>query len=288
MRFVSPLRYPGGKGALADFLGTLITAQRPACTTYVEPFAGGAGAALRLLLDEYVDEVVLNDLDPGVAAFWRCVFLHPSELIARIRHAKVSIEEWRRQAAIYKAGLADDLDLGYATFFLNRTNRSGILAARPIGGLDQTGRWLIDARFNREQLIGRIEAISRLKNRVVLHEGDGVSLLRTMLPGARTTFFYVDPPYVDKGDDLYLDELTWDDHRTLSALLVASDARWLVTYNCDERIRTELYPRQRCVSFDIKHTAHLQHVGSEYAIFSDSLAVDSLEELGSGTVAYIP
>ena len=72
-RYASPLRYPGGKGAIAPFLGRLIAAQRPRCTLYVEPFAGGAGAAIRLLLEEYVDAIMLNDIDSGIAAFWRSI-----------------------------------------------------------------------------------------------------------------------------------------------------------------------------------------------------------------------
>jgi DNA adenine methylase len=287
VRFVSPLRYPGGKGALATFLGAVISAQRPACTTYVEPYAGGAGAALRLLLDEYVDDVVLNDLDPGIAAFWRCVFDQRAEIVAKIRSVEVSIGEWHRQGAIYRAGTGDDLDLGFATFFLNRTNRSGILNARPIGGLNQTGKWLIDARFNRTDLTERIELISRYRNRVTLTEQDGTELLREMLPNSRSTFFYVDPPYVDKGEELYFNDLHWDDHAALAKVLTDSGARWLVTYNCDERIPSDLYPANRCVRFDIKHTAQKQHVGSEFAIFSTNLVVDSLDGLSTGDARFV-
>jgi len=287
MRFVSPLRYPGGKGALADFLGPLISAQWPRCSVYVEPYAGGAGAALRLLLDEYVDEVVLNDLDPGIAAFWRAVFDHPDEFVARIAASKLTIDEWHRQGEIYRSGVGDDLDLGFATFFLNRTNRSGILNARPIGGLDQTGKWLIDARFNRDNLTERVRLISRYRTRVTLVERDGIELLRELLPEGEDAFFYVDPPYTDKGEELYLNDLTWQDHSELADVLTSSDCRWLVTYNCDPRIPTDLYPASRCVQFDIKHTAQTQHVGAEYALFADALAVDSLDGLSTGEARFV-
>lgn len=287
MRFVSPLRYPGGKGALADFLGPLIATQRPRCPVYVEPYAGGAGAALRLLRDEYVDEVILNDLDPGIAAFWRAVFNQPEEFIARIAETDLTIDEWHRQGVIYRSGVGEDLDLGFATFFLNRTNRSGILNARPIGGLEQTGKWLIDARFNRDNLGDRIRTISRYRTRVTLHERDGVELLHDLVDDLPDAFYYVDPPYTDKGEELYLNDLAWHDHSDLAAVLTSSRIRWLVTYNCDPRIPEQLYPDNRCVQFDIKHTAQKQHVGTEYAIFADSLIVESLDGLSTGEAQYV-
>jgi len=287
VRFVSPLRYPGGKGALAEFLGSVISLQRPRCSTYVEPYAGGAGAALRLLVGEYVDDIVLNDLDPGIAAFWRCVFDNPRDLMSRIASVDVTIDEWQEQAAIYRSGLGEDLDLGFATFFLNRTNRSGILTARPIGGLDQTGKWLVDARFNREDLIARVELISRYRSRVTLSERDGTVMLREILSSVPSAFFYIDPPYIDKGEDLYLNDLSWDDHVLLAGLLTGSKSRWLVTYNCDSRVHDDLYPDHRCIQFDIKHTAQRQHVGTELAIFAPSLVIGSLDNLSTGEVTFL-
>jgi DNA adenine methylase len=138
--YLSPLRYPGGKGALAPFLGQLITLQPKRATIYVEPFAGGAGAALRLLYDEYIEQVVLNDLDPGVAALWRSVFWRTEDLVQRILRCRVTVSAWRRHRRIYtNSAEQDDFDLGFATLFLNRTNRSGILGARPIGGWTRQG-----------------------------------------------------------------------------------------------------------------------------------------------------
>jgi DNA adenine methylase len=132
----------------------------------VEPFAGGAGVGLRLLVEEHVDEIVINDLNPGIAAFWRAVFQKPGELLANLEACEVSIDEWHRQREIYLAEPEDDAAFGFALFFLNRTNRSGILDARPIGGYAQEGRWKIDARFDRGRLAERIEVLSRYRSRV--------------------------------------------------------------------------------------------------------------------------
>jgi DNA adenine methylase len=287
IRFASPFRYPGGKGALAEFLAELMMSQRPVCTTYIEPFAGGAGAAIRLLLDERVDEIILNDLDPGVAAFWRSVRNQPKELVELIRTTEVSVAEWYKKSHIYVEGSDDDLELGFATFFLNRTNRSGILRARPIGGLLQDGRWRIDARFNREELIQRIELISKYNSRITVSNLDGIDLLRGMLPLSDTTFVYVDPPYIDKGKDLYLNAMHWNDHIELSILLAESNARWMATYNCDERLLEDLYPMCRCARFSINHSAQTQHVGSEFAFFSSQLAISDLSNLSNSYAMFV-
>ena len=257
---ISPLRYPGGKGGLAPFLGRLLSSQSRPCRVYVEPYAGGAGVALRLLCDEYVDEVVLNDLDAGVAAFWRSVFRRTEELAQLIEHAQVTVDAWHAQRAIYtsRGGQLDDLELGFATFFLNRTNRSGILNARPIGGLGQTGPWKIDARYNGTRLAERVRAQRFLTD---------------------DHFIYADPPYLVRGSDLYLDTLTWSDHQQLAKKLTASTGRWMVTYDHDPRVH-ELYPHERRAEFVIAHTAAKPHVGRELAVFADALQVADLAGLG--------
>lgn len=282
--FLSPLRYPGGKGRIAPFVAQLLEAQPRRPSIYVEPFAGGAGVALRLLHDEYVDEVVLNDLDPGIAAFWRSVFDQPMELIELVRSRMPSLDEWHRQRTVYVEKSAGDLELGFATLFLNRTNRSGILTARPIGGLEQTGKWPLGARWKPEQLEDRIRRSARYSTRVTICEDDGIAVTTRYL-GDSETFVYADPPYMGKADGLYLDTLGRDDHQRLAATLRGAD-RWLLTYDTHSEV-LDLYQGLRCAVFGIKHTAAIQHIGSEYAVFPDSLVVPSLERLGRGDARFL-
>ena len=101
MRFLSPLRYPGGKGRLAPYIARLIAAQPARPTSYAEPFAGGAGAALRLLIDEHVQSIHINDLNPGIAAFWRCVFYDTERFARRIESAEVNLERWVDAREVY-------------------------------------------------------------------------------------------------------------------------------------------------------------------------------------------
>lgn len=276
---ISPLRYPGGKGGLAPFLGRLIQMQKRRPETYVEPFAGGAGAAVRLLYDEYVDHIVLNDLDAGVAAFWRAVF-HATEDFARLIETEdISIGAWHKHHGTYaaRAESDDDLRLGFATFFLNRTNRSGILSARPIGGLQQTGAWKIDARFNRDALAWRVRELGNYRNRVTVTEEDGVRLVERFLD--KVHFVYADPPYLQRGSDLYLNALTWEDHQRLAKALRRARSRWMLTYDEDPRVHA-LYPTQRRVAFSIAHTAAEPHVGRELAVFGNAVDLDGLVGLG--------
>lgn len=287
MRFLSPLRYPGGKGSLGHFVGELITSCRPLPTTYVEPFAGGAGVALRLLYDEYVETVVLNDLDPGVAAFWRLVFHRHTELIELIETAPLTVAAWHEHRDAYLKQDGDDLTLGFATFFLNRTNRSGILGARPIGGLDQTGNWGIAARFNRENLIERVRLLSRYRNRVELRQQHANDLVEELSDEWQDLFLYADPPYLDHGASLYLDAMDWSDHQRLARALSELGGAWMVTYDADERILTELYLTQRCAEYGIAHSAAKQHMGKEYVVFSDAVPVEEMTGVGSGSALWI-
>jgi DNA adenine methylase len=283
-RYLSPLRYPGGKGKLAAYVGRLIAAQPSRPNIYVEPYAGGAGVGLRLLFDEYVDEIVLNDLNPGVAAFWRTLFAEPDCLIARVRKCRLNVREWHRQRAIYDNGGSDE-QLGFATLYLNRTNRSGILGARPIGGLRQTGRWKLDARFDREMLSERIRRLATYATRVTVLEEDGAEVVARYL-GTPGVFIYADPPYLSQGDDLYLNTLRWGDHQRLANLLREAKG-WFLTYDADGRIVSELYAGLRCAVFRTSHTAAVQHVGQEYAIFSPHLRVPTLDGLGSDRASWL-
>jgi DNA adenine methylase len=288
VRYVSPLRYPGGKASLSPYLVNLLEAQRPRPSIYIEPFAGGAGAALHLLVDEHVDQIVINDLNPGIAAFWRCVFTRPDELCEMIRVTAVDIDTWHEQGRIYAdAATQTELALGFATFYLNRTNHSGILNARPIGGLSQKGRWKIDARFNRNDLITRIHLLGRYGDRVTVRQEDAVDFLTEAGSALGRCFLYVDPPYLGQGPDLYLDTMSWDDHKLLAAALQDRHRLWMLTYDIDTRVIDELYPGHRSAWFDIAHTAARQHVGREYAVYSRHLRVKTLEGMSTGETGWI-
>lgn len=276
-RDLSPLRYPGGKAKLTAYLSRLLAAQPTRPRHYAEPFAGGAGAALKLLVAEEVRTIHLNDLSPGIAAFWRAVFMNTERFAERIERQTASMEGWQWARATYDEP-SDDFDLGFATFLLNRFNRSGIIEAGPIGGFDQSGAWGVGARFNATQLAARVRHIGAYRNRVNLTQLDGREFVNLLSEDhGSETLLYVDPPYLVQGERLYLNSLTYADHGALAASLRETDLPWLLTYDADERITAELYVGLRCAEFDITHTAQRHNVGTEYAIFSDGLVVPDLD-----------
>ena len=200
MRYDSPLRYPGGKASLAGFLARTIGLNDLYGCTYFEPFAGGAGAALRLLREEVVSEIHINDLDVRIIAFWNAVLGERERFVDTILSVPLSVTEWEKQREIYRRGDANKgFELGFATFYLNRCNRSGVLfRAAPIGGQEQSGKWRIDARFNRAALAERVIAISRRRESIHVTNLDALEFLVHHLPRGRErgrVFAYLDPPY---------------------------------------------------------------------------------------------
>lgn len=274
----SPLRYPGGKQVLSHVLAHLVQLNGCAGGTYAEPYAGGGGAALGLLFGEHVHRLMLNDADYRIFSMWHSLLNHTDEFLERLHKVRVSIPEWRRQRVIYREGRRQSrVALGFATFYLNRCNRSGIIAnGGPIGGIDQRGAWKIDARFTKPELQRRIERISLYKERIDLFNMDAVNFLSqriaTMGPALSSTFVYLDPPYYSKGQDLYLNYYERDDHSHLAQFLRGSSFAWALSYDNVPEIR-KLYQGLRQIKFSLDYSALKRRRASEVAIFSPSLNV---------------
>ncbi len=267
----SPLRYPGGKGALYARLRGVIRENGLAGCTYVEPFAGGAGAGLGLLVSGQVSKVVINDLDPAIYAFWKTLVDEPDAMIERVRKVPLNVKEWRRQKAVYATGGDGDLSkLGFATFYLNRTNRSGVLNGGPIGGLDQTGNYLIDARFNRDDLAERMRALSLFGKKIIVTRADGKAVVRKYA-SQKNTFIYADPPYFEKAGSLYMNYFRQGDHASLAAELNKKPtAHWLLTYDDVPQVE-QLYRDRRIRRFGLHYSAHRVTKATEVVVLSDAL-----------------
>jgi len=274
---ISPLRYPGGKSALYSRLRKVIRDMDMAGCTYVEPYAGGAGAGLSLLVTGQVDRVVINDLDPAIYAFWTTVQAEPRYLVERIRSAPLDVAEWRRQREIYIAADTSDLSkLGFATFYLNRTNRSGVLNGGPIGGLDQSGNYKIDARFNRDGLAERIRILSLYSDNIVPAARDGIEII-TEYAAKGNAFIYADPPYFEKAGSLYLNAFTAKDHADLARVLNSVANRpWILTYDNAPQV-AQFYAERRRRKFELYYSAHRVGKATELAVLSDIVP-----EIGEG------
>jgi DNA adenine methylase len=272
----TPLRYPGGKGKLAAFIKSLVKKNGLLDGEYVEPYAGGAAIAMELLLHEYVSRVHINDISRPVWAFWRSVLDHTDELCRLIRDTRLTVRSWDRQKKIFShPDDHDDLALGFAMFYLNRTNRSGIYNAGVIGGRYQTGRWKIDARYNAHELVQRIVAIASMRNRISLTRKDALKFLRSGVDKwPERTLIYCDPPYYVKGRDLYYDFYQPEDHAEVASFVTdeINRQKWVVSYDNVPAIRA-LYSGFRRLVYSVGYSARDARKGTEVMFFCDDLKV---------------
>ncbi len=274
MRFPSPLRYPGGKGKLTNFIKLIFCENDLLGAEYVEPYAGGAGVALSLLFDEYVSRIHINDISNSLHAFWHAVLNETDTLCARIRETAVTMEEWHRQKAIQEhAHEVSLLDLGFSTFFLNRTNRSGILKGGVIGGKNQAGEYRLDVRYNVDDLTQRIRRIAYYRDRICIYNQDAGQFLMDVLSNIRSNaLVYLDPPYYVKGEGLYENYYGHDDHAQIARLVSGITQKWIVTYDNVPEI-VNLYPNYRHLTYDLSYSAAERYQGAEVMFFCNDLII---------------
>lgn len=278
--FITPLRYPGGKGRLAAWLTELIKHNGLEEGTYIEPYAGGAGAAMSLLLKGHVKNIVINDADPVIYAFWWATLNDTESLIKKIYDTQVSIKTWHEQRDIVReADTSQLLKLGFATFFLNRTNRSGIIKGGVIGGQAQAGKYKIDARYNKDKLTQRIRNIAMFKEHIEIHNMDAMDLITSKkIKKNENTLIYLDPPYYKKGAQLYTNYYRPEDHKKIAETVKKVETPWLVTYdNCDEI--KDLYKEEKKVEFLLHYSTHTTRPQAKELLFYKNLHIKSLPTL---------
>lgn len=280
--FYSPLRYPGGKNKLSAFIAK-ICAENNINGHYVEPYSGGASVALFLLFEGYVNTITLNDKDRSIYAFWHSVLNQTEELCELIENATFNIDEWRRLKSIQNNKENTDLLLlGFSTFYLNRTNRSGIINAGVIGGIEQKGNYLMDCRFNKKDLIRRIKLIASKRDNIRLYKKDAVELIDIIQREAENDnnlIFYFDPPYYLKASTLYMNHYEDENHKIVSDKIKSIDnIRWIVSYDNVPEINS-LYKECIKKEFSFKHTAYKSRVGKEILFFSPTLINPNIENL---------
>jgi len=278
-KLYSPLRYPGGKARFAPFIAELMQRNNLSGGHYLEPFAGGAGVALELLFHGLAGHIHINDVDPAVAAFWRVATEQPEALIKCVTKEPVTIEAWLHWRSIMLGHTAStELERGFATLFLNRTNRSGILKGGVIGGLAQAGAYKMDARFKRDVLCKRLERIAEHARHIHVYEEDAHALLtrcHEFLPAR--SLVYLDPPYYVKGAGLYRNFYEHADHESIAKLLKSQHfcRSWVVSYDNAEEIKT-MYAYARALTYGLKYTAQTRYEGAEVMFFSPDLNLGEL------------
>ncbi len=272
----SPLRYPGGKTKLYKMMSKIISNNRDAerCI-YMEPFAGGAGLALRLLFRGDVDYLVLNDIDYGIYCFWKSCLEYSEEICNMIENCDVNTDNWNIQKNIYNSKhLHSIVEIGFATFFLNRCNVSGVIKGGPIGGREQTGKYGIDARFNKNELITKIQKIGAYSDRIEFFNLDANDFLLNVAcqyPD-KEVFLNIDPPYVKKGSLLYENSFKAENHAQLANIIQMLTYNWVVTYDkCD--FIENLFLNFRKETVKLNYSAGQTKSGDEFIIYGNSIVI---------------
>lgn len=275
-RVYSPLRYPGGKAPFAPFIAEVVQKNGFLGGHYMEPYAGGAGVALELLFHGYVSHIHINDADPAIYDFWVSVTKHPYELLNLLESTPITIEEWFKWRSILRRETkANVIERGFATLFINRTNRSGILKGGVIGGKGQNGNYKLDARFKKDVIAGRILAIAKHSHSITVYCEDSLNLLKQcshFLP--KKSLIYLDPPYYIKGKGLYRNYYEHNDHVAIAEKLQQKGFKWawIVSYDNTEEIRA-LYQLSQSLSYGLNYTAQRRYIGREIMFFRQDLIV---------------
>lgn len=274
MKSVSPLRYPGGKSSMSSLLGQIRVLNSFGGRSLAEPYAGGAGASISLLFREEAEEIFINDLDASIYNFWWSLLYRQEEFAELISSTRINMPEWRRQKNIYGSPKRHSrVTRGFSAFFLNRCNRSGIICnGGPIGGVEQKGKWKLNARFNKPDLLQRCMKIAEYNDRIHLSSLDGIEFINSL--DTENTFLFIDPPYFHKGKTLYLNQLSTEYHIQLANRLRAlNNEAWVLTYDDCKEIRGFYQGWANIRRFTLRYSASERRAGREILITPKSMCL---------------
>ena len=279
IKIYTPLRYPGGKSKLYEYVRELVILNN--CSTYIEPYAGGAGVALRLLINRDVDRIMINDYDKSIYALWYSILNDSEKLIELIEKTDISIDEWYNQKSIQENKQLTEnlLELGFSTLFLNRVNRSGIIKAGVIGGKNQTGHYKMDCRFNKSDIIERIRLIASFKHKIKLHNLDAEVFIKKSTSRTKDSLTFFDPPYYQKGPGLYTNFYSHEDHVNLSKTIKKhmDNKNWIITYDIHDEIKN-IYDEYDYKKYYLNYSITNPSKGQEYMFFSKNIDKGNIVE----------
>ncbi|UJL46352.1 DNA adenine methylase [Virgibacillus sp. NKC19-16] len=274
----SPLRYPGGKNKLYSYLRYIIKENE--VSNYIEPYCGGAAIALKLLINQDVKKIMINDYDKSIYSLWYSILNNSEEMKQRVYNARFNMNEWNFQKDIQqKKDNVSLIELGFSTLFLNRTNRSGIINAGPIGGKKQNGNYKMDCRFNKEALIRKIDLISSLGSKINLYNKDALDFISTNISKTRNSLTFFDPPYYVKGRELYTNFYEHVDHVDLRNSInnTMKNKKWILTYDLSSDIKN-LYSQYEYYTYYLNYSLANSRKGKELIIYSNSVSSSNVDE----------
>lgn len=268
----SPLRYPGGKHKLYAYVSQLMIENK--CTTYIEPFAGGSALSLGLILNGVAKNIIINDFDYTIYCFWKSILENTDAFINKMLNTQINMSEWYIQKDIREnLDSYSELEVGFSTFFLNRTNRSGVIdKAGPIGGYEQSGNYKIDCRFNKIDLENRIRKIAAHREKIIVTNLEAVDFINKNILKTRNSLVFFDPPYYNKGPGLYTNFYQHGDHENLSKVILnlLKNRKWIVSYDNTNEIKS-MYRSVDSVIFGLQYSLQNKRSCSEVMFFSNKL-----------------
>ena len=278
MKSISPLRYPGGKAKFYDNIIKIFENNKIVSPVYCEAFAGGAGLALLLLKNNVVKKLILNDIDKSIFAFWKSILYYTEDFCNMIENVTINLNEREIQKKLQKDKnnlnmneKEDILKLGFSTFFLNRVNRSGIINAGVIGGINQDGNYKMDCRFNKTKLIERIKDIAKYKDKIELYNLDATVFIEK-IKNKKSLFIFFDPPYFNKGHELYTNFYNKIDHIKLANYISTINKNWIITYDNTSEIK-EIYSKYKIKEFDINYSLEKKRKAKEILIVKNNFII---------------
>lgn len=281
----SPLRYPGGKIKMAPFLRQLLK-DNPKIKNYIEPFAGGAGIAINLLLNNLIDHITLNDYDIAIFCFWKSLVENNKEFMELFENTPITISEWHNQRFIFQnlekrniknLSTSEIIQLGFSTFYMNRTNFSGILrGATPVGGLKQTGKWKLDCEFNKERLRPLLIKIGQKAENITISNLDMVNSLSSLNKGNSNytdteSLMFIDPPYIKQGKRLYLPIKTMEDHKKIALQIKNLSCHWLLTYDAVNELMDYYNFANNKFIYSLQYKVKTHRQATEFLVISNNL-----------------
>jgi DNA adenine methylase len=291
----SPLRYPGGKTQLTTYIKNLLQKNK-INGTYIEPFAGGAGIAIDLLLSGTVKEIVINDYDPSIYAIWYAILNDTDRLINMISSVPFDYASpnadtpsnmfnfWRSQKNIHENADKSkySIENAFATLMLNRMNVSGVINGGPIGGKSQSGKYRVDSRFNKKTLITKIRNIAEKRDHIILYNLDANDLIKEIEKSfdADNTFIFFDPPYFVQGKNLYMSFFDDKQHEVLAKNILSLEKYyWITTYDHAPQI-SELYSSaSKRYEYSLNYSANKRGKAFEYLFASPIMKLPILETM---------
>lgn len=280
MKYISPLRYPGGKTQLYTFISYIIEENN--YTTFYELCAGGANLSLLLLKNKIVNKVIINDYDKGIYSLFFNTLNYPKKLIELIKTVPFDFNDeyspsflayYHKIKKHYNDNLNQytntDINLAFETLFLNRTNYSGIIIkSNPIGGLQQNGKYKLNCRFNKKALIKKINLIHTFKNNIILKNQD-INQFLASNKFNQNTLIFIDPPYVKQGNSLYTCGFNSKQHQQLADNIKKIKSPYIITYD-DDKLIQNIYSHQNMYYYSLKYSSNNKNKGNHFELMITS------------------